>query len=438
MKMVILQSKALRVGKSILLLLLVLASCVFSYQLWIGAWSSNASKVATEVLPTPAADAPTQSQLLTPIHLVVNNRDSGRVTMDFPQQPAFRAWMNLLRKASVIGYRQQMYGATTDHKSVTFQFGYTLNYNELLQLVPSLSRYDVNLNPSQLILNEDPWTDTVSLLVPSNNITYIFSTNLAIERFTAQLNSDMQRPRWILAPKSDDAYIPDNGLTMQESVWDTKAPAQMTLVRSFFVNPLVITSLESNQKSNVWTDGSRIVWWNQPQGQLTFQDPNAATNNTSNLSSVEIAADFIRAHGGSPADAIGEAVSQVPNSNVIDSFTMRPYVAGYPIVDGSADYQVQFEVGQITQFSRPIWALATRVRQKSVHILGYRGLTTAILRLDPGWTWSHTDVRLGYATVPLKEGKVMLKPVYVISTSGYTLWMLSAVTGRPLQGVVGS
>lgn len=421
--------------KTFLLLLLVGVSFVLSYQLWVGFWGGNASEVGTEVLPTPAATSPTPAQLRTPLEIVVHDASRSRTTVEFPSTGQFTHWEQLVKHARINGFRQLGSASSDYQNTVTFQFGYTLSKSNLLQLAPGIASYNDGMNSDVIILSDDPYSDVISLVIPNGNGTDWFTTNIAASQFANLLQAADARPAWVALPGSPTTYVPEQPMRMSESLWQTREPLQMALVRSFFVNPLALTSLSgAGKNSNIWTDGSRIVWWNQPLGDLTYQDPNSTTGAGPSAANMDVAASFVRAHGGAPSNSVAITQTQSPQSPILLTFTMRPYLSGFPIVDGSADYQVQFNADQVTEYVRPIWELVAEESSKQVRIMGFHQLTAVMQQLSPGFSWGQYNVQLGYATQTKVDGTILFIPVYVLSSEGLDIWTLSAVNGQPVKG----
>lgn len=429
--------RVLSTFKTWLLVFLVGASLILSFELWVGFWGGGSKSVGTEVLPTPASRLPTDLELETPAQIVVHDVHMGKYTVTRPGTASFNEWIKLMHSGIVTLTREVPVNSIRLHDTVELQFGYSLTRAQILQIIPSLKTYNVNGGAATIILDCNPSTNAVYIIIPASNGNddTLLDTTIYGQNFAKLLSQADKGPAWrpISSPGSP-SYVPAASIQMIQSRWHYKDNVQMSLVHSFFVNPLALTSLNESGDSYVWTDGSRIVWWNQPKLELTFQDPNDVNVNSVTLPTVNMAVNFIRAHGGAPINATAMSAGLIPGTQYIDSFTMRPHLFGYPIVDGSADYQVQFTVGQITEYQRPIWTLTDMVSEKRVGIIGYSQLTKELHRLSPSTTWSQVNVALGYATVPLKNQEVELEPAYVISSQGITMWTISATTGRLMKG----
>ncbi len=425
-------------AKTWLLAFLVGASLVLSYELWIGFWGGGSKAVGTEVLPTPASHTPTTQELETPARIIVYDARTDKYTLAMPGTTPFAEWMKLMTSGMVTLSREVPVNSVKLHDTVELDFGYSLNRTQLLELIPSLKSYNVSGGTSSIILDWNPSTNAVYILVPTADGTTetLMETTIYGQNFAKLLQQADEGPAWreITTSGSPPSFVPAKSIDMIQSLWQYKDNVQMSLVHSFFLNPLALTSLNESGQSYVWTDGSRIVWWNQPKMELTFQDPNDVNVNSVALPTVGMAVDFIRAHGGAPINATALSEGLIPGTQYIDSFTMRPHLFGYPLVDGSADYQVQFTVGQITEYQRPIWTLTDMVSEKRVRVIGYSQLTKDLHRISPSTQWSQVSVELGYATIPLKNHEVRLVPAYVISSDGITMWTLSATTGQLMKG----
>lgn len=421
--------------KNALLTVLVIVSLMLSYTLTHGIFQ-NSSEVGLSITqPLPEALHPTMTDAASPWQIQFRRNGSGHVALDLPGTHSYNAWLNRLTTLQLA--EMHVVANPPDANAayaVQIDFGTQLDHRTLLRLIPNLQTFSLGIAGNRLVLYQPYQGSKVYLAIDSTSDSYVSDTNMDPGQFVEYWAEAAGTGWW--SPLSSNAVglIPESDIRMDAELWNTTQPDRMPLVRSFFVNPLALTTLHEGTNTIIWTDGSRVVQYNGGlRPSILFEDPNT-TPTTPTQPDLQASVSFIRSHGGAPSSAIAFSDSSSFLTAYSDSFVFHQYVGGFPIVDGSGDYTIQVELGHIINYQRPLTELTTLVSHHSETILDNFELQTVLHKKLPAVPIGNLDASLGYAEVPDSAGHVWLMPSYAITANGTLTLLLDAHTGRVLKG----
>lgn len=422
--------------KSLVLAALVGLSVVLSALLWRGMWQ-NTTELSLTVAPTlPTAASPVQRQATAPYEVVVNDGESTRFYIAHLGDTAYEYWLRMLHGVQ-LGEGRTVNDSSPAVRSASFDFGTRLSSPMLAQWVPALAASTEASASNQVRLFQMERGGTVWLDVMLDTGWWQATTDLSSRQFEQLIHAAASGPAWTSAVGSGPAQgqlLPVNGLTMAQMDWKLATPSVMPLLRSFFVNPLALTRIRENSHMLIWTDGSRVVWWDSQLGTLTYQDPTTTLNALAPQPTLPIVLNFVRNHGGSASGVVAfHQADATQYSDVLD-FQLQVYASGYPVFDPLGLYDIALQSNRVTDYRRPFSQLSAQVKQTSVHTLDANRVLKKIQALMPQTSLSQLTIQLGYYVLPLGNGLVRLKPGVRVDASGVPLFMMDAVTGKMIKG----
>ncbi|MCL6441966.1 MAG: hypothetical protein K6T83_00640 [Alicyclobacillus sp.] len=430
--------------KTGVLTVLVAISLVLSYLLWQGLWQTQPEIGIVSAVSLPVAQYPTLVRGTAPIRVIYERR-TGRpqYAVAVPNTPMYERALHELSGLRVLSLRQVTslgFTSLADAKAPTtvqIEFGSVLGRSTLSLWLPSITRYALPTSGSSIYLFTDGENQTVQLGITSDEAQYLASTNLSPTALRDLADAAIQSDPWKPVSLESASFAPLHPLTMVESEWSLVVPQKTLLVHSFFTNPFALMNIAEKDNTTIWTDGSRIVWLDEGTNELTYQDPVSTPSAVSrfetaaSMSSAVIS--YVHTHGGGlPEDKLlDDPTDSMPG--LVAAYTLRPYIAGYPVLDGSQDESITFEQGHVAQFRRPLARLSVERTRKTVQVMDYNELMAHIRSLYQVVPKDIT-VDLGYDVKRLSTQRALLRPVYLVSEEGVPVWMLDAVTGRAIKG----
>ncbi|MCL6547441.1 MAG: hypothetical protein K6T30_00855 [Alicyclobacillus sp.] len=421
--------------KTALLILLVGLSLVLSYLLWNGIWDNSAEVGFGDASSVSPAPHPAYAEVTAPYQVLFTAGPSGKTGLALPETPLYASWIKRLERLQVSGLHVS--GPPPKEQggwAAEFDFGTELARASLEQWLPGIHGYGFGARARQVRLYLVPDAHSVDLTLVADGTSYAGVTNLNPDTFRRLVQEAAARLPAAAINEDDRSFVPAAATQMARERWTTGVPQRTALVHSFFVNPLALTTIRQADQTYIWTDGSRLVWWSPAAGRLTYEDPNAPSAGPAREPSLLTAVSFIQDHGGGPPGLIAfqQGDGLADGSNGI--WTFRPYVDGYPVVDGSVDYTVQLEGGRVVEYQRPLFEWGRPVAEQPVQVMGVTGLRAAIAKYLPTTPLNAFDAQLGYAVVPRPGGVVELEPAYSVSEEGIQVLTIDAVNGKPLRG----
>ncbi|MBX5435805.1 MAG: hypothetical protein IRZ33_01155 [Alicyclobacillaceae bacterium] len=426
--------------KSALLALLVLLSLVLSDLLWNGIWENNGEVGLGDASPGALAAHPAYSEVTAPCQLLFFLAKPDRYAVALPATAPYGQWLQRLQEVQISGLHVSPEGPPEPvDAAAEFDFGAELDRSALEQWLPGLRAYGFGVRGRRIRLWCSPGAALASLTVEAQGVRYSANTNLPAARLRSWVQKVPGLGQWEPLPgvavgaASTASLVPARGLLVNREEWATVLPPRTSLVHSFFVNPSVLTTIRQTAQTYVWTDGSRLVWWNNADGRLTYEDPNVPASGPPRQGNPLTAVLFIEDHGGGPANLRAYQPETDWSTFEEGLWRFRPSVDGLPVVDGSQDYVVQIQGGQVVEFRRPLREFARRLSVTRVRVLGAAALRARLSALLPSTPVRSLQVQLGYAVAEQAGEQVALEPVYAVQEDGLNVLLLDAVTGRPLR-----
>lgn len=426
---------SIRGWKSLLLSLLVVLSILLSFELWHGLWLTPSYAAWTGPVGMTPVDQPNLAETTRPVQIVYHRPAHGLFSLSVPDTAGYQQALALLRSAQLYNVRAVYSLPATSADAVEYDFGCMLTRAELVQWIPAFQHTGPYTSANAVYLYVAPGGRTVQLALATGNGYESADTDLNVHRVEKLISDSVTAHPWLQVNADDDIYLPKMALTLPREQWQTTSVQVLPLVRSFFVNPQVLTRIDENPDTVLWTDGSRAVEWNRADSSLTFSDPNPGIGSaaTSPLSSV---VPYLQSHGGTPPHTIVRDDDVLPSVDGATAYTFRPYIDGYPLLGSLGDYTVNWLGGHTVEYRRPLVQLSKLDKITPVQTLSASAVEAVIHQQMPKVTLQSLDIRLGYAVQPLPKNAVQLEPVFQVSQGGVVLWQIDAVTGSVWKGGV--
>lgn len=419
---------ALKTG---LLVVLVGTSLVLSEELWTGGWGGVGEVNYSPEQSLPQASVPTEYAATTPCRVVLTGTDPSVSALFMPGTEDYKNWMTQLGQAHVYNLHMVSNLPKSFVRSVEYDFGVNMNYQELIHYIPGLQPSVLPKQGQTVYLFQSQSATPVMLALVSGAETYVAQTDLSIVNFASMFRHAILLDPWEVWNRQSGTFVPKNSIDMFRATVFVSSHSIIPLVHSFFVNPQALTSVPESPTMVLWTDGSRAVWWDQQKHTLTYADPNLASSTASRTMAVTDILNYASSHGGAPKGSILVENRATANNA---SWTLRPYAFGFPIIGSNQSIVLQSVGGHVAKYQLPIDEL--RFGQKNlVHILGASPLAKILRTLMPSTPLNVLSVELGYALLPVDSHREKLEPVYLVSQSGMPLWEIDAVSGKVLKGM---
>jgi hypothetical protein len=419
---------ALKTG---ILVVLVGTSLVLSEELWTGGWGGVGEVSYSSEPSLPQASVPTEFAAITPCRVVLTGTNSSVSALFMPGTEDYKDWMARLGQAHIFSLHVVSSIPKSMVRSVEFDFGVNMSYQELIHYVPGLQPSVLPKQGQTVYLYQSETTGPVMLGLVSQAGTYVAQTDLSVSEFSSMFHHAIVLDPWEVWNRQADSFVPKNSIDMFRVDVSVTSRSVIPLVHSFFVNPQALTSVPESQSMILWTDGSRAVWWDEQKHTLTYADPNLASSTTSKSMAVTDILTYASSHGGAADGSILFQTSVTANNA---SWTLRPYAFGFPIVSSDQSVVLQSVGSHVAKYQLPVNEL--RFGHKTlVHIIGASQLATILRRLMPTTPVSELSVELGYTLLPANGHTNQLEPAYIISQSGMPLWEIDAVSGQVLKGM---
>lgn len=418
--------------KTALLAVLVVLSVVLSYLLWSGRWQQTSEVAYSEGDTLTNADDPRLETALSPIRWVFMIPKPERVSVAVPGSAAYTRWQELLRTARVENLHPLSAAPQTSGMAARVEFGTALPFRILSYWMPGLSSLGMLGAAQTVTFYTPPSGKPVRLLLANGSSVYGADTDVDPAAFQKDLEAAVAGHEWMAWNDSAGSYIPRAGQHMRTFSVRWQAAQTIPLVHSFFVNPMALTRIDEGPHTVLWTDGSRVVWWDQGNNTLSYTDPNPPPATGGNIQDVSMVLQYVRGHGGAEpfcvidsSDAMGET----------DVYEMHPYVDGFPVLTARAASELELQGGRVVSYRRPLANLDTPKPEGTVTTMGADGLQKVLRNLMPTTPVNTLEVRLGYALSSAASGEARLVPAFFVTQSGLSLWVIDAVNGRVLQGM---
>jgi regulatory protein YycH of two-component signal transduction system YycFG len=426
--------RPIALAKSIFLTILVLVSLLLSYWLWVGNFE-NATEVGfTESFSIPPTTTPALPQVSAPYREVLAVQSAAEVSVAQPGSPTYALWLNQLRTLDVSELQPVATFPEKTTLQVEYDFGTPLTYDLLEYWLPHLNASALANYDGTVLLFQTKANGPVYLGLSSDGSNYEGKTNINGVQMAAILQGETRTTPWsVWMTENRTSYIPAGGQVWTASTWDLEEEPVLPIVHSFFVNPQVLTRIQENPTTVLWTDGSRAVQWSQVSDTLLYQDPNAATVHSTSQSALSMATRFLQDHGGGPSTSYAFQTDSAMSNEETVRFV--PYVDGLPIAGVNYEYQVTIRNNRVASIERPLNVRGTELKSEQHPVLDNWKLL-AVLKEHMTKTTIQSIASIKLALYPEVKGSVLhLQPAYFLRLSGGRTWVVDAFNGRILKGV---
>lgn len=417
--------------KTIGLGLLVALSVVLSFELWQGLWSTPTVAPFSGPTGLGQVSTPNLKKVTRPVRVIYQMGSPLKYSVGLPDLHPYDTVLTWLHQADISKQHAVSSFQVGADPAVEVQFGTPLTRTLLLAYVPNAPTLPAGSTVQRLWLAVSPGSDIVFLTVQTNYGITSAATNLSVSGFEDAVKAAVSQQPWQRV--GADSYLPAAKLTVERQLWSTSNPQVLPLIRSFFVNPQVITRVSGANQTVIWTDGSRAVQWNQSSGTLEFSDPNATFNNTTSVDLRAIVT-YLQSHGGVERQAIvleNVAVSPILQA---DTYTFRPYIGGLELLGTMGDYTVDWLEGSPVGYLRPTTELSSLISTTPVKTLTASDVQGIIAALVPQSEQHSIDVTLACEAEPRPGGRVLIEPVFEVTRDGQEILRIDAVTGQVQNG----
>jgi len=422
--------------KTFILVILVITSLVTSYAIWHGTWMVHSEVGVSEPqtsTPSPTSPVPDLDSVIRPQQVVVASGQPKVYSVDLPGSSNYGQWMKMLDSMSVTPLRLvNSVSVSQTSRCAVFDFAVTVNPVQLTDFIPALATTAFAPATDEVMLFVKPPMDKVQFAIQTDMETYIGTTNISVDKFTELIQGDVQSLPWHLLSDNPWSLVPQRPLAMPQYRCTLSQPKLSPLVNSFFVNTQVLTRIQENQGTVIWTDGSRAVQWDSQNQQLTFDDPNAVSAGPAPAMSLSNVLLYVSSHGGIPQSSL---VYTNPSASEVNFYFVQT-VAGLPILNPVQQYRILFEQGHIIEYDRPLVTIAGLKSLGAVKTVNYSQLTAAVNHA--GYDLGKVQVTLGYQLQPDGHDAGILTPVYDIENQGSLAAVVDAITGQLLEGGIKS
>lgn len=422
-------------SKTVLLTILVLVSLYLSYELWNQGWTTASSDTSyTPQTSTLQTTVPTQQHVISPYQVVLKGTSDLTAAVEVPGTSEFEHWVSRLSHLRLYNLHPQNSIGSKPIYRVDYQFGSQLTYSDILRWVPGVSPSMMPQNATGMTLYETKKQGPVMIVFNSAaSVVYVGETDLDPSTFASSVHSELLLNQWSVWGKetSTPSYVPVNTVDMLEVSFTWQPMSVQPLVRSFFVNPQALTSVDEGSDKQLWTDGSRVVWWDRKNEVLTYADPNTPSSQTPKAMSTPEVLSYVQLHGGAPQSTL---MFSQPSSDETQ-WTLIPYKYGFPILDQRDQIRIDVQGGHVVQYNQPLRNIVTG-QTSVVEVMTAGNLKGILHSLMPTTSTDNITVQLGYIPVEQPtDKKASLVPAYLVSQSGIPLYEINAATGEVMKGM---
>lgn len=412
---------------------LVLGSVCLSYVLWHGDWQNSTEVAYTDGAALPATQTPRTSDVSKPFEIAFMSVKPNQYAVGLPDSTLYRTWTQKLGNAHFSGLQVvQVLPKFSTTASVRFDFGTEVAYRDLTRWLPGMPLTALVKSVNTLVLYETADKKSVQLAIVSGDGNYIADTDISVAQFPKDVTSVTTSQPWVVWSTDANGMVPKDGLSLAQYRYKTSQPQILPLVHSFFVNPQALSRIQEDKTTVLFTDGSRVVWWDQSAETLTFADPNHNQSPSVLTEDLSTALQFIRNHGGSPTNVFA---FRTDGFNKATTYTLQTYIHGLPVFGSLGAYKTEMEDGKVVQYQRPLQDFGQQVDVTAEQTFGASQLAAILHQLMPTTPSSGLTVQLGYEAQTVAMDTVILKPVYSVSQNGTTLWTIDANSGKVEKGL---
>lgn len=414
--------------KKVVLTTLVLTSFVLSYLLWNGNWKNTTEVGLATINTLPPSNFPREQEALAPYRIVFTAAKSSQASVIVPGDSVYQEWLSELGASHISNLHMVGSVPTRTFARIEFDFPANLDRSTMLTWLPNLTAAPLPAEGRVVQLYTLSQSGPVFVAIESSTANYVGQTDLSASDLTQSVLMTVHRSPWISWDGQTGDYVPSASQTMDRLTWQMSLLPLLPVVHSFFVNPQILTRIQENSATVVWTDGSRAVQWAQQDHSLTFEDPNLTDHIPYAEPDLNTGMSFIRNHGGSPQNVVAIQVETLSGLSGANAYTFLPLLNGYPIYGPQFAYMVEVYRGHIVQYKRPLIEMTKQVSVSEERLLAPGVIRSTLMRAIGEAPLSSIQVKLGYCPMTTSS-MVTFIPAFYVYTNGNLLKIVDASTG---------
>jgi regulatory protein YycH of two-component signal transduction system YycFG len=418
--------------KTGILVTLVVVSFGLSYLLWNGNWKNTTEAGFSTTNALPPAEFPRALEAAAPYQLVLTMTKPVKASVMMPGNPAYQQWITELGAIHLKDFHSVTVLPAHTYAKVEYDFSTVLSKVSMLKWLPNLSSTVLPAEARTISLYTLNQTGPVFVALQGDSAEYIGQTDMSGEDLVHSVSKEATSTPWIHWDGKNGDFIPSGKFTMDKLTFEISSTPVLPLVHSFFVNPQVLTRIQENQNTVLWTDGSRAVQWDKARQLLVFEDPNFNGQSLYTEANLDTASSFIRNHGGAPKNAI---VFDPDSSSMLggtSTYVFMPVLGGYPIYETQFAYEIEVYQGYVVRYERPLIELSRQSSAVHETVLGPKSISSIVKHAVLHQNSPSVDLKLGYYPV-VKTQTVILLPSFYLYINGNLTETFDASTGEVLS-----
>lgn len=421
-----------RTLKTGVLAVLVVISFGLSYLLWNGNWKNTTEAGFATTNALSPSDFPRTLDAAAPYQLLLTAAKPNQASVILPGGSTYQHWLVELESIHLQDFHSINKLPAHTYAKIEFDFSIVLNNAYMLKWLPNLSSTILPTQARTILLYTLNQSGPVFVAVQGDSSLYIGQTDLNGSELVHSVSQTVSASPWAPWDGKNGDLVPAGKYSMDKLSWEASNTPVLPLVHSFFVNPQILTRIQENPSTILWTDGSRAVQWDKTRQLLNFEDPNFNSQNLYEQADLDTASSFIRSHGGTPKNTV---VFETDSSSMLggaSTYTFFPMINGHPVYGTQFSYEIEVYQGHVVRYERPLIELSKQKSAIHESLLNPKSLRSIVEHALGNQNQSNIDLKLGYYP-EVKSGVVTLIPSFYIYVNGNLVQILNASTGEALS-----
>ncbi len=418
--------------KTGLLSILVLISFFLSYLLWNGNWRNTTEAGFATTSTLSASDFPRATEAASPYQILLSSSKLKKAAIILPSESSYEQWLTELSSIHLSDFHSVSHLPVHTFSQVKFEFTQMLDKSYILKWLPNLSSAELPVRGQSILLYTLNQTSPVFISIQGDTTTYIGQTDLNASDLTQSITDAISRSPWVSLNGQGNDYVPASKYVMDKTTWKISYTSVLPLVHSFFVNPQILTRIQENTNTVLWTDGSRAVQWDKLSQLLTFEDPNINDHNLYQQSDLDTAMAFIRSHGGTPKEIAAFREDSQSELSGVSTYEFVRLLGGYPVYGTQLSYLIEVYEGHIVRFVRPLIDLSEQNAVVHENLLSPDMIRSIVNRNVKKQDLSNVELKLGYYPT-IKSATITFIPSFSLYVDGKLVLIFDASTGSILS-----
>lgn len=415
--------------KGFLLTFLVTVSIILSIGLWNSSPVFESLDQGGYIVNPAFGPGKTVDQVLLPQQVQVRFDDHQSTLLSPFTSPYTKAWDELhklaIREVTPVMNEESELQSLRTGSSVRFQFGFSLNEDQLASIIRMVENVQYRLHASGIIVHRDE--RGVGWVVLLDGERPVFRGRIDGQPRLFELVT-----QWHSLPKyaerkgrDGSAYlIPVEKLIVPSNTYERLAIPSETLARSFFIDPTLTRRIRERDGSLILTDGNRTVRISSQVKGVHYTSPiplDRKQETESRDSSFQRSVEFINEHGGMQGAYVGRLRNKWGTDTKEYIFT--EYRNGWPVLSSLTGVYVTVTGNEVVDLVRNVLYLGDEVKEATVEIHPPK----------PQVIENASRVFLAYAPKATEVNRIQLIPVWVVQDAKGTNVIYNAQTGERWQ-----